>query len=130
VTVTPAGSSGHVTAFLYRKDANGLHRLGFGMSDLRFPGGENSGDETAETVTAGEPMDVRIELEPLDAVVNRGDELVLILGQGRTGQIPAKAPVPVELAHGDGQSTLSVAIVRPKRRQFFTPPGPEGRQLP
>src|SRR3954453_5464111 len=37
VTVTPTGSSGHVTAFLYRRDAAGLHRIGFGMSDLRFP---------------------------------------------------------------------------------------------
>ena len=129
LSLTPHGSSGHVTAFVYRKDAEGLHRLGWGMSDLRFPGGENSGVETAEPVVAGEPMDVRIELEPLDAVVNKGDEIVLILGQGRTGQIPAKFPAPVDLAYGDGQSTLSLAFVRPKRRQFFTPPAPEGRQL-
>ena len=130
LTITPSAGSGHVTAFLYRKDAEGLHRLGWGMSDLRFPEGENSGDETAGEVVAGEPMDVRVELEPLDAVVNKGDELVLILGQGRTGQIPAKAPAPVDLAYGDGQSTLSLAFVRPKRRQFFTPPDAEGRQLP
>src|SRR3954447_11571176 len=62
VTVTPDGSSGHVTAFLYRKDAAGLHRIGFGMSDLRFPKGENSGDETAREVVSGAPMKVRIEL--------------------------------------------------------------------
>jgi X-Pro dipeptidyl-peptidase len=130
LTVTPTGSSGHVTAFLFRRDAAGLHRLGWGMSDLRFPRGENSGDETADPVVAGEPMRLRVELEPLDAVVPKGDELVLILGQGRTGQINAKPPAPVEVAFGDGQSTLRLATVRPKRRQFFTPPGPEGRQLP
>src|SRR4051794_13931196 len=130
VTVTPTGSSGHVTAFLYRRDADGLHRIGFGMSDLRFPAGENSGDETAGPVVAGVPMKVRIELEPLDAVVNAGDQMELVLGQGRTGQIPAKAPFPVQLAYGAGKSTLSLALVNPPGSAFFTPPGPDGRQLP
>jgi predicted acyl esterase len=130
LTVTPTGSSGHVTAFLYRKSAEGLHRIGWGMTDLRFPDGENTGDETAGDVVAGEPMRVRIQLEPLEAVVPRGDELVLILGQGRTGQIPGKAPLPVELEHGGGASTMSLALVKPARRSFFTPPGPAGRRLP
>ena len=129
LTVTPSGSSGHVTAFLYRTAADGLHRLGWGMTDLRFPGGENTGDETADEVIAGEPLRIRIELEPLDAVVNKGDELVLILGQGRTGQVNAKPPLPVDLAYGDGQSTLSLAYVHPPATDFFTPPGPEGREL-
>src|SRR4051794_31475010 len=130
VTVTPTGSSGHVTAFLYRRDADGLHRIGFAMSDLRFPAGENSGDETAGPVVAGVPMKVRIELEPLDAVVNAGDQMELVLGQGRTGQIPAKAPAPVQLEYGAGKSTLSLSIVNPPSTAFFTPRGPEGRQLP
>src|SRR3954454_2481573 len=130
VTVTPTGSSGHVTAFLYRRDADGLHRIGFGMSDLRFPAGETSGDEPADTVVAGPPMKVRIELEPLDAVVNAGDQMELVLGQGRTGQIPAKAPAPVELEYGAGKSTLSLGLITPPATAFFTPPGPEGRELP
>jgi X-Pro dipeptidyl-peptidase len=130
VTVTPTGSSGHVTAFLYRRDADGLHRIGFGMSDLRFPAGENSGDETAGPVVPGVPMKVRIELEPLDAVVNAGDVMELVLGQGRTSQIPAQAPIPVQLQYGAGKSTLSFAVINPPAASFFTPPGPEGRQLP
>lgn len=130
LTVTPTGGSGHVTAFLYRRAADGLHRIGWGMSDLRFPAGENSGDETGEEVVAGEPMTLRIQLEPLDAVVEPGEELVLILGQGRTGQIPGQPPLPVQLASGAGQSTLSFAEVHPAADAFFAPPGPEGRQLP
>jgi predicted acyl esterase len=130
VTVTPTGSSGHVTAFLFRKDAAGLHRIGWGMSDLRFPKGENSGAETAREVVSGAPMKVRIELEPLDAVVNAGDQLELVLGQGRTGQVPAQVPVPVQLAYGGGQSTMTLPVIHPASADFFTPPGPEGRQLP
>jgi len=75
-------------------------------------------------------MKVRIELEPLDAVVNAGDQMELVLGQGRTGQIPAKAPVPVQLEYGAGKSTLSFAIINPPPTAYFTPPGPEGRELP
>ena len=130
VTVTPTGSSGHVTAFLYRRDADGLHRIGFGMSDLRFPKGENSGDETSQDVVAGVPVKVRIELEPLDSLVNAGDTLELVLGQGRTGQIPAQAPLPVQLGYGGGQSTMTLPVIHPAPGDFFTPPGPEGRQLP
>jgi putative CocE/NonD family hydrolase len=130
VTVTPTGSSGHVTAFLYRKDAAGLHRIGFGMSDLRFPKGENSGDEKAREVVAGEPVKVRIELEPLDALVHAGDQIELVLGQGRTGQIPAQAPMPVQLGYGGGQSTMTLPVIHPAPGDFFTPPGPNGRQLP
>ncbi len=129
-TVVPTGSSGHVTAFLYRKDATGLHRLGWGMTDLRFPEGENTGDETAGEVVAGAPLKIRIELEPLEAVVNAGDELILVLGQGRTGQVPAEVPAPVQLDYGAGKSTISLAVIDPPPEDFFTPPGPEGRQLP
>jgi len=129
-TVTPTAASGHVTAFLYRKDAQGLHRLGWGMSDLRFPAGENSGDETAKPVVPGLPADVRIQLEPFEGVVGAGDELVLVLGQGRTGQLPGSAPAPVELHYGGGKSTMSLAFIRPGQDEFFIPPGPEGRQLP
>jgi X-Pro dipeptidyl-peptidase len=130
VTVTPSAPSGHVTAFLYRKHADGLQRLGYGMTDLRFPAGENSGDEAAEEVVPGVPTKVRIELEPLEGVVGAGEELLLVLGQGRTGQLPGSAPAPVRLDYGAGKSTISLAFVTPGAEDFFTPPGPEGRQLP
>jgi hypothetical protein len=44
VDVNPTTPLGHVTAVLYRRAADGLHRLGWGMSDLRFPEGENTGE--------------------------------------------------------------------------------------
>lgn len=116
VTVTPVGNAGHVTAFLYRRNADGLRRVGWGMTDLRFPAGENAGGEAAATVTPGVPLDVRVDFEPLDVVIAPGDELVLILGQGRTGQIPAQPPLPVQLTAG----TLKLA--EHDQRRFFTPP--------
>ena len=129
VTVTPTAATGHVSAFLYRRDASGLHRLGWGETDLRFPRGENKGDQPAREVVAGEPMDVRIEVEPLEAVIPAGEELVVILSQGHSSQLPGRPPAPVELTYGAGTSTLSTRFVRPKASTFFTPPGPEGREL-
>ena len=71
-----------------------------------------------------------VELEPLDALVNAGNQLELVLGQGRTGQIPAHVPFPAQLGYGAGQSTVTLPVVHPAPGDFFTPPGPEGRQLP
>ena len=73
VDATPTTPSGHVTAVLYRRGADGLHRLGWGNTDLRFPAGENTGDETARARwSPASPERLRIELEPLDAVVHAG----------------------------------------------------------
>ena len=129
VEVTPTLPSGHVTAFLYRKDDAGLHRIGFGETDLRFPKGENSGDETPAEVVAGEPVRVRIELEPLEAVVGAGEEIVLVLGQGHSSQLPGRPATPVQLRYGNGLSRLRLRLVEPPERRYFTPPGPEGRRL-
>lgn len=129
-TVVPTGTSGHVTAFLYRRHAGGLERLGFGMTDLRFPDGENAPERPARPVTAGAAIPVRIELEPLDAVVAAGEELVLVLGQGQTGQLPAKAPAPLRVELGGGRATLSFAVVDPPPGSFFVPPAEAGRRLP
>ena len=129
VNVTPTAPTGYITAFLYRKDADGLHRLGFGATDLRFPRGENSGDETPDEVVSGRPLPVRIELEPLEAVVPAGNELVLILGQGHSSQLPASPPLPVQVSYGGNSSRLRLRLVDPPADRFFTPPGPDGRRL-
>jgi len=128
--VTPTTPSGHIAAALYRRAADGLHRLGWGATDLRFPDGENTGDETPEEVVPGVAKRARIQIEPLEAVVGAGEELVLILGQGNGMQLPGRPVGPVELSYGAGTSFLRFNRARPKASQFFTPPGPEGRQLP
>jgi X-Pro dipeptidyl-peptidase len=122
VDVTPTTPSGHVAAVLYRRAADGLHRLGWGITDLRFPRGENTGDETPEEVTPGEAKRVRIQFEPLEAVVPAGEELVLILGQGNGMQLGGRPVGPVQLAYGGADSFLRLRRVHPKASQFFTPP--------
>ena len=63
--VTPSGPSGFVSAFLFRIDKDGAwHKLGWGATDLRFP----RGGHEAESVTPGNEINVRMPLEPLDAV--------------------------------------------------------------
>ena len=69
------------------------------MTDLRFPEGENTGDETAARGRPGRADEACASSSSRSRPWSHaGDELVLILGQGRTGQIPAKVPLPVELA--------------------------------
>jgi X-Pro dipeptidyl-peptidase len=129
VDVTPTAPSGHVAAVLYRRAQDGLHRLGWGITDLRFPRGENTDDDTPEGVAPGTSKRLRIELEPLDAVVPAGEDLVLVLGQGNGMQLGGRPAGPVRLAYGGGTSVMRVRTVKPKRRQFFVPPSAEGRQL-
>jgi X-Pro dipeptidyl-peptidase len=123
VDVTPTAPSGHVAAVLYRRAADGLHRLGWGITDLRFPEGENAPGDTPQEVTPGTAERLRIQIEPLEAVVPAGEELVLILGQGNGMQLGGRPAGPVELSYGAGTSFMRFAKPRPKASQFFTPKG-------
>lgn len=117
--VTPTGPGGHVSAWLYAESSGERERLGWGQTDLRFP----TGGERATMVTPGQPMDLMIDVQPLDAVVKKGARLVLVLSQGaHADHIPTPASFPVVLAVGDGQSILEVATFDVDRRAFFDPP--------
>jgi predicted acyl esterase len=130
VQATPTTPSGHVAAVLYRRAADGLHRLGWGVTDLRFPDGENTGDETPGSVVPGVGRRVRVEIEPLEAVVEPGEQLVLVLGQGNGMQLGGRPVGPVLLSYGGGTSFMRLRRVDPDESQFFTPPPASGRQLP
>jgi X-Pro dipeptidyl-peptidase len=120
---TPTGPTGHVAAVLYRRDAEqGLKRIGWGMTDLRFPEGEGGYGEKAREIVPGEPVDVTVRLEPMEAVVEKGEQLVLVLGEGQSGQQPGRPPLPVSVALGAGRASLALALVDPPADRFFTPP--------
>lgn len=118
-TVTPSGPGGHLSAWLYAIDDRGSDLLGWGQTDLRFA----QGGETAAVVTPGQPLEIRILMEPLDAVVEKGAQLALVLHQGSYGDhIPSTPTYPLRVELGEKLSVLTVKTFERSKRVFFEPP--------
>lgn len=118
--LTPGGPAGHVSAYLYGVAPSGAaRRLGWGQADLRFP----DRDGPSRPVVTGRPVDLRLHLEPLDAVVPAGGRLLLVLSQGTAqNRVASMPPAPVELAvGGGGVSSLELTEVEPQPDAFFEP---------
>lgn len=116
--VTPTGPGGFVAAFLIRVDKDGAwNLLGWGANDLRFPDAASD----PQPVEPGEEMTLRVPLQPLDAVVNKGEELVLILDQGHADHMPTVPFFPVELRYGGKLGSLSFDATSPSASDFFKP---------
>jgi putative CocE/NonD family hydrolase len=96
LTVRPAGPEGQVSAWLYAEDDRGRARIGWGQVDLRFP----NDDEERHNVRPGEPLRVRIALEPLDAVVPAGGRLVLAISEGTAHNRLPGVQIPVVVDGG------------------------------
>jgi len=117
--LVPQGSAGHVAAWAFRLGADGTYTfLGWGASDLRFPHGETK----AQPVTAGTPIDMDLPLQPLDAVVHNGEQLVIQLDQGNADDMPGVPFFPVDLEYGASQGTLHFDQGTPAASAFFKPP--------
>jgi predicted acyl esterase len=117
--VTPTGPGGHVSAWLYAVSGGTRERIGWGQADLRFP----TGGESPSAVTPGQALELTIDLQPLDAVVERGARLVMVVSQGaHADHIPTPASFPVVMTAGDGLSVLKLETFEVGRRAFFTPP--------
>jgi predicted acyl esterase len=104
VTVTPTGPDGHLSAFLYAVDDETTEKLGWGQVDLRFAQDRPEG----ATVVPGEPIDVQLPFEPVDATVAAGQRLVLVLHQETDPDreySPTPAPVEVQFG-GDNRVVL------------------------
>ena len=118
--VTPTGPGGFVAAYAIRVDKDGAwHLLGWGASDLRFPD-EKGGPEE---VVPGEEMKLQLPLQPLDAVLHDGDQLVLILDQGHADHMPTVPYFPVELRYGKSLGTFQFETTTPGSGDFFEPRG-------
>jgi putative CocE/NonD family hydrolase len=123
LSVTPTGPGGQLSIHLYAADGDDVERLGWGQVDLRFPHGTATGVPQAATVTPGEEVVLDFPLQPLDAVVPAGSQLVMVVSQGTAhNRTPGMAGAPVEIHVGDGLSTLEVTRVHPREEDFFTPP--------
>jgi putative CocE/NonD family hydrolase len=120
--VTPTGPGGFVAAYLIRVDKDGAwNLLGWGANDLRFPDGSG----TAQPVQPGQEMTLRLPLQPLDAVVHRGEELLLVLDQGHADHMPTAPFFPVTLRYGGKLGTFMFDTTDPAEGDFFEPPAVE-----
>lgn len=105
VTATPTSSAPHLTTHLFSVAPDGTaERLGWGQVDLRFATDRPRG----EPVVPGEAIEVRLPIEPLDAVVPAGHRLAVVLNQGTvSGRVESPTPTPVQVrTGGDAAVTL------------------------
>ena len=117
--VTPTGPGGFVAAYLIRVDKDGVwNLLGWGAGDLRFPNENGPKD-----VEPGEEMKLRFPLQPLDGVVHKGEQIVLVLDQGHADHMPTVPFFPVELRYGAKLGTFEFDTTAPAASDFFKPRG-------
>lgn len=123
VTVTPTGPGGYLTAFLVAVDEDGTdERIGWGMLDIRYPDRGNS----AQQVTPGEPLDISLPIEPLDARISEGSKLAVILHQGTmSGRVGGTPPYPLEVELGDDAAGLDVLAFEASPDEAAAPPEPD-----
>ncbi|MEA3136866.1 MAG: X-Pro dipeptidyl-peptidase [Thermoplasmata archaeon] len=125
VTVTPAGAAGSVAAWLYSVAPDGTEtRIGWTMMNLRFADGTTQ----AKEVTPGEPLLLRMQIQPMDAVVPAGHQLMLRVWQfrdddGAQSRLPAVPPSPLTLDYGpEIHSVLELPTIERPASAYFTPP--------
>lgn len=113
--VTPTGPRGFVSAYLIRVDKDGAwNLLGWGAGDVRFPNGRGP-----KEVEPGEEMKLRFPLQPLDGIVHKGEQLVLVLDQGHADHMPTAPFFPVELRYGGKLGALKFDTTEPAADDFF-----------
>jgi predicted acyl esterase len=131
VTVTPAGATGDVAAWLYDVAPDGAEtRIGWTMINLRFADGTSE----PRDVTPGQPLLLRMEIQPMDAVVPAGHHLLLRVWEYRTdgtsadgpdvqARLPTLPPSPVTLDYGPNvHSVLELPTVQRDGSTGFVPP--------
>ncbi len=121
VTVTPDGPGGTVGAFLYDKAPGGqMTRIGWTATNIRFA----DGTETPQVVVPQMPVLVKGQIQPMDALVPAGHELVLrIWMEVPEDRILAQPVTPWSLNMGpDITSVLKVPVIERGEEAFFEPP--------
>lgn len=140
VTVTPQGPGGYLGAYLYATDSSGVQApdpvyyasgagdpgtpvLGWTTMNLAFADG---GRERHEVVP-GQPLQVQMEIQPMDAVVKAGQQLVLRLWVFTDAdRLPTLPPSPVALEMGgEVHSVLELPTVQRGPSSYFDVPTPK-----
>ncbi len=122
--VIPTGNGGQVYAELVDLDDDGLH-LGHAIMDLRYA----SGGRAPEPVAPGLAMKVRLEFEPLDAVLPADHRLGLRYASIGEDYVSPTVTNPVLLDFSEGnraENVVQLNLVHPGPAQFFVPPAWNG----
>lgn len=121
VTVNPQSTTGDLAAYLYIINETGEKRIAWTQMNIMYAAG---GDEP-QPVTPGQDLVMKMEFEPMDAVIPSGTKLMLRVWQYTYADHINTVPAPVTLKWGDGLSTLQLPIVERDASVFFTPPQPD-----
>lgn len=122
VTVTPQGPGGYMAAYLYSRSPSGAEeRIGWTTMNLAFAHG---GTERREVIP-GEAIQALMEIQPMDAVVEAGDQLLLRLWVFTDGdRLPTVPPGTVSLEMGgEVTSVLVLPTVQRDASVYFEPYG-------
>jgi predicted acyl esterase len=123
VTVTPAGPTGHLAAWLYSVSPSGDEQpVGWTTMNLQFA----DGTETPKALTPNQPVLAKMQIQPLDVRIPAGDRLMLRIWQyADHGRMPAFPPEPITLGFGGTiQSTLELPVIDRDASYYFEPPRP------
>ncbi|MGQ0535111.1 MAG: CocE/NonD family hydrolase [Methanobacteriota archaeon] len=124
LTATPStAAGGYLFAELYDVFPDGrLMRIGWAAMNLRFHQGGNT---EMQTLVPGQPIEVAMEFEPLDAHVGRGHSLALVVHKaGVEDIVPSPSPEATGITVGDGKSQLLLSTIeRPAILPTYVPPG-------
>lgn len=122
--VIPTGDGGQLYAELVDLDDDNLH-LGHAILDVRYAAGGRAPDP----VVPGLAMRVRLEFEPLDAVLPADHRLGLrYSATGEDYLSPTMAnPLVLDFSEGNAaENVVQLNLVTPTPDQFFLPPAWEG----
>ena len=123
ISVTPMGPGGYIGAYVYDRAPNGdMTRVGWTTMNLAFA----DGSETRTEVIPGQTIQAKLEIQPMDAAILEGNELVLRLWvYTDADRLPTLPPAPVTLEIGQGvESVLKLPTVERDESYYFEPPTP------
>ncbi len=121
VTVEPQGPGGYMAAYLYERSPDGTdRRIGWTTMNLLYAAG---GTEPVPVVP-GQPLDVKLEIQPMDSVIQKNNSLVLRLWVFTDGdRLPTIPPTGVTLLAGP-DSVLKLPVIERGPEYYFKPPMP------
>ncbi|MGB1586073.1 MAG: CocE/NonD family hydrolase [Thermoplasmatota archaeon] len=123
VAVTPQGPGGYMGAYLYNRAPSGeMAIIGWTSMNLAFA----DGSEERTEVIPGQTIRAMMEIQPMDAVIPEGHELVLRLWVNTDAdRLPTLPPGIVDLEIGHSiESTLILPTIERTDEYYFEPPVP------